>query len=80
MQRILVLVVSVLFFYTKVHAHTDIFVRGSGKLFPIAVAQLCVKSGDTTAQKDIPKVISRNLDLSGYFEVLDPGGYIETAG
>ncbi len=61
-------------------AQTDIFVRGSGKLFPIAMPQLCVQSGQSAANRDIPRVMSRDLDLSGYFEVLDPNAYIETPG
>lgn len=61
-------------------AQTDIFIRGSGRLFPIAIPMLCLEMGDTTASRDIPKVIARDLDLSGYFEVLDPGNYIETVG
>ena len=61
-------------------AQTDIFIRGSGRLFPLAVPQLCLESGTTSANKDIPTTIGRNLDLSGYFQVLDPGGYLETPG
>ena len=74
-------VLSVFFlFAVKAWGQTDIFIRGSGKLFPIAVAQLCVESGTTAADKEIPKTIGRDLDISGFFEVLDPGAYIETPG
>lgn len=61
-------------------AQTDIFIRGSGRLFPIAVPQLCLEAGATTVNRDIPATIGRDLDLSGYFQVLDPGGYLETPG
>lgn len=61
-------------------AQTDIFVRGSGKLYPIAVPQLCLKSGESEVQRVIPGVITKNLDLSGYFEVLNSNSYIETPG
>lgn len=72
---------SVIFFLgSSALAQTDIFVKGSGKLFPIAVPQLCLAFGATSAAKDIPRIIGRDLDLSGYFEVLDPGTYIETPG
>jgi TolB protein len=61
-------------------AQTDVYIRGSGKLFPIALPQLCAREGQSNAVRDIPKVIARDLDLSGYFEVLNPGAYIESAG
>jgi len=61
-------------------AQTDIFIRGAGRLIPIAVPQLCLESGDATVARDIPRIIGRDLDLSGFFEVLDPGGYVETPG
>lgn len=59
---------------------TDIYVRGSGRLFPIALPQLCLEEGESEAARLIPKVIARNLDISGYFEVLNPASYIETPG
>src|SRR5690606_17082042 len=63
------------------HAQTDIFIRGAGRLIPIAVPQLCVEDGASLeAGREVPQVIGRNLDLSGFFEVLDPGAYIETPG
>ncbi len=70
-------------------AQTDIFIRGAGKKIPVAVPQLCLQSGDFTTStnvpngdppRDIPRIIGRDLDLSGVFEVMDPGGYIETPG
>ena len=61
-------------------AQTDIFVRGSGKLFPIAVPQLCLSEGQSEAQKEMAEVLAYDLTLSGYFEVLNAGMYIENAG
>lgn len=69
-----------LLFATLAAAQTDIYIRGSARLIPIALPQLCLQGGDTTAQKEIPQTIQRDLDLSGYFEVLDPTSYIETPG
>lgn len=66
--------------FDSVLAQTDLWVRGSGKLFPIAVPQLCLSSGSGDAQKEIPDVIARDLDISGYFEVLNPNSYIEAPG
>ncbi len=76
----IVVVCVVVFGIETAAAQTDIFIRGSGRLFPIAVPQLCLETGGTTANKDISTAIGRDLDLSGYFQVLDPGGYIETPG
>lgn len=61
-------------------SQTDIYIQGSGRLFPIALPQLCLQRGDTTGTVDIPKIIGKDLDLSGYFEVLSAGAYIETPG
>lgn len=61
-------------------AQTDIYVRGSGRLIPVALPQLCLESGTTEAATKIPAVMARDLDLSGYFQVIDPGSYIETPG
>ena len=62
------------------YSQTDLSVRGSGRLFPIAVPQLCLQSGESNAVKEVPEVLSRDLDLSGYFEVLNSNSYIETPG
>ena len=62
-------------------AQTDLFVKGAGKLFPIALPKLCVETdGADEYSKDIPRVIGRDLDLSGYFEVLNQNTYIESPG
>jgi len=60
------------------YAQTDIFVRGSGKLIPISLPQLCLEQGQTSAAKDIPAIIAKDLDLSGYFKVIDPQSYVES--
>ncbi len=64
----------------QAYAQTDIYVRGSGKLFPIALPRLCLQGGDPEAPKLVPDTISRDLDISGYFEVLNQNAYIETPG
>lgn len=61
-------------------AQTDIYIRGSGKLFPIALPQLCVQGGESGANREIPRLIARDLDLSGFFEVLNAGSYVEAPG
>ncbi|MCO6431706.1 MAG: PD40 domain-containing protein [Deltaproteobacteria bacterium] len=74
---ILAFIVSIPF---EAFAQTDIYIRGSGKLFPIALPQLCLQQGESQAVKEIPQIIARDLDLSGYFEVVSPDAYIETPG
>lgn len=61
-------------------AQTDLYVRGAGRLIPIALPQLCNQGEQGEPAVEIPAVMRRDLDISGYFEVLDPKGYIETAG
>ncbi|MEZ4754572.1 MAG: hypothetical protein R3A13_09755 [Bdellovibrionota bacterium] len=65
---------------TETLAQTDIYVRGSGKLFPIALPRLCTQGDAVDESKMIADVIARDLDLSGFFEVLNPNSYIETPG
>lgn len=83
MKRVHAFLVSsaiLLSFASAALAQTDIYLSGAAKLLPIAVPQLCQESGGTSAVKDIPSAIGRDLDLSGYFEVLSPNAYIETPG
>ncbi|NDC37145.1 MAG: hypothetical protein EBZ48_03730 [Proteobacteria bacterium] len=61
-------------------AQTEINVRGSGKLFPIAVPRMCLQMGQSDVNRLIPEVIARDLDLSGYFEMISPQAYIESPG
>ena len=37
-------------------------------------------AGDPQVARDIPEIVSRDLDLSGYFEVLNPNSFIEAPG
>ena len=62
------------------NAQTTLTIKGSGRLFPIAVPQLCVESGESAANRDIPKILSKDLDISGFFEVLNSNSYIESPG
>jgi TolB protein len=61
------------------YAQTDIYVRGAARLIPIGLPQLCLE-GSSEAAKQIPSIIAKDLDLSGYFEVINPNAYIETPG
>jgi TolB protein len=61
-------------------AQTDLYVRGAGKLIPIGIPSLCLESGDRGESDTVPSTISKDLDLSGYFEVLNPKSFIESPG
>ena len=80
MKKSLLIIFSLLTVACQGWAGTDLSVRGSGRLFPIAVPQLCLQGGNSEATRDIPRIIGRDLDLSGYFEVLNPNSYIEAPG
>ncbi len=72
--------IAALSFGNLAFAQTDLSIVGAGRLIPIAVPQLCTQAGEQDPAKEIPKVMARDLDLSGLFEVLNPGSYIETPG
>ncbi|RME59439.1 MAG: hypothetical protein D6780_05100 [Candidatus Dadabacteria bacterium] len=58
---------------------TEIYVRGGGKLYPIAVPRLCtLTSQSADLAKKITEVLIKDLKVSGYFEVLNPNMYLET--
>lgn len=61
-------------------AQTDIFVRGSGKKYPIALPMLCSPQGEVPTAALIPKSITKNLSSTGFFDIIDPKAYIETPG
>jgi hypothetical protein len=63
MKKSLLVIFSVILFASPLWAaSTDLTVRGSGRLFPIAVPQLCLQGGDSEATRDIPRIIGRDLD------------------
>jgi TolB protein len=58
-------------------AQTEINVRGSGRLVPIAIPNVCAP-GRTDVGDELGDVIRRDLELSGYFEVMNPNRFIES--
>ncbi len=80
MKKFLALVAVILVSAVDAVAQTDLYVRGAGRLIPIAVPQLCNQGEQGEPAVEIPGVMRRDLDISGFFEVLDPKGYIESAG
>jgi TolB protein len=71
---------SIFVFPLLAKAQTTIVVSDPQRKFPIAVPQLCVEGGSSNAHIDIPRIIGKDLDLSGYFDVLNPASYIEGKG
>lgn len=65
---------------SSVEAQTDLYVRGAGRLIPLSLPRLCLEGADKGPESEIPSVMAKDLDLSGYFEILDQKSYIETPG
>ena len=88
MKRLFVNIIALLSFSAIIpalipavaEAQTDLYVRGSGRLIPLALPRLCIETEEHGPEGELPTVIGRDLDLSGYFEVLDQKSYIETPG
>ncbi len=80
MRRIAAAFLTALFVAGTSYAQTDIYLSGAAKLLPIALPQLCQEADATNAVKEIPNIMGRDLDLSGYFEILSPSAYVETPG
>lgn len=61
-------------------AQTTIVVSDPKSRAPIAIPQLCARGGMVDANRQVPEVVSKDLDLSGYFEVISPNSFIESPG
>ena len=72
--------VAVLFSGVQASAQTTIVISDPGRTYPIALPQLCLQSGESQAAQQIPAVVARDLDLSGYFSILSPNAYVEPPG
>ncbi len=58
-------------------AQTDLYVRGAGRLIPLAVQTLCLDGGDSGPEVRVPATVTKDLDVSGYFELLNSQSYLE---
>ena len=76
---IIVFVVS-LFAGDTAFAQPEIHITGPQAGFPIAVPKLCDAGEGSELTAKIPDTISRNLQITGLFRVLQPGSFVETAG
>lgn len=61
-------------------AQTDLYVRGAGRLIPLGIPRLCLEGDEQGPESEIPSVMSKDLDLSGYFEIQNPKSFIEAPG
>ena len=61
-------------------AQTDLRITGAQVGFPVAVPTLCELSESSDASKTLIKTLTRDLQVSGYFKVLDPASFVETPG
>ncbi len=61
-------------------AQTDIHITDPHVGFPIALPQLCDSGGANEYATRIPEIISRNLQISGIFKVINPASFLETPG
>lgn len=74
------LIVLSVFIVNQVQAQTDLSIRGSNKLYPIALPRLCLQGGSDDIAREIVETITKSLDVSGYFEVLNSNSFIESSG
>ena len=61
-------------------AQTDIHIAGAKSGFPVAVPQLCDAGEAAEGSREVPEIIGNNLKISGFFKVLNPASYVQTAG
>lgn len=61
-------------------AQTDIHISGAQAGFPVATPRLCDAGGAEEAAASIPDLISRDLQISGLFKVLNAATFVETPG
>lgn len=61
-------------------AQTDLRITGPQSGFPVAVPRLCDGGGASDPASGISEVISKNLQISGLFQVLNPSTFVESPG
>jgi TolB protein len=64
-------------FFSPLQAQTTVVVSNPQRQSPIALPQLCLRGENAHAAREIPRVMAKDLDLSGYFEVLNPAAYLD---
>jgi len=64
----------------EVQAQTDIRISGAQSGFPVAIPQMCNSGNAADPAVKIAETISRDLQISGLFKVLNPASFVETPG
>ncbi len=60
-------------------AQTDIHISGPQGGFPVAIPKLCTEGVPGGSGSSISERVTKNLDLSGLFKVLNPRSFVESA-
>jgi TolB protein len=79
MRKVLFLL-TILFAASSTFAQVDLRVSNPKSGFPIAIPQGCDSGGGNPYDTKLAAVLRRDLDLSGFFSVLEPSSYVETPG
>ena len=61
-------------------AQTELHITGPQSGFPIAVPRMCDAGSAGSLTEQLSSAISRNLQISSYFKVLNPSTFVETPG
>lgn len=69
-----------IFYSNSAFSQTDIRISGAQAGFPVAVPQMCDAGAANEPAVKIPETISRDLQISGLFKVLNPAAFVETPG
>ena len=54
---------SLFFGVVDVCAQTDLYVRGAGRLIPLAVQTLCIEGEEGGPEERVPSTIAKDLDV-----------------
>lgn len=61
-------------------AQTEINITNPTRQYPVAVPRLCDAGGAAEIAAKIPEVVTKDLRLSGLFQILNPNSFVETPG
>lgn len=62
------------------HAQADVRISGPKAGFPIALPRLCDAGGAGEISQKIPEIVTKNLQISGMFSVINPNSFVEAPG
>ena len=64
----------------EAHAQADVQISGPGKGYPVALPRLCDAGGAGELAQKIPEIVTKNLQISGLFKVINPNSFVEAPG